>query len=183
MKGLGLLKKGMMLAVVFVLGIMTLCSCSKKNKEDEGYASFQNDYDNVLENFEVEGFEAVGEGELKYSCVRFPENEYFEEVEDLVDGEATKPVKKNLYYLNKEKSILIYISHMYLEEEHEKQMLTIDVPADEYSEVAIPYFEEFFMMYRHNMVSLKIISLKEKKIEHFNEIADNIFQSYASILK
>ena len=150
------------------------------------YSTFLKDYENVASKFELEGFEKVGDGELQHSCNIFPENSYFDDKNDMIDGDFNKPVKKNLYYWNKKEDILIYITHIYSYKPLEKHILTIDVPRDEIKATEIENvsgFYETFMSYHNTFVSLKVFYVgKEDGRSVLDESIDAI-TAYADILK
>lgn len=81
---------------------ITASSCTQKEKETSdknSYETFQKDYQNIADNFQLQGFKKTGDGEINNSCVAFPENSYFSEKKDMVDEDIMKPVKKNLFYI------------------------------------------------------------------------------------
>ncbi|MDD3746853.1 MAG: hypothetical protein PHD70_10325 [Anaerostipes sp.] len=163
----------------------TNVSCAKTAKKNT-YQIFQKDYQNIAENYKMKGFSKTGDGELQHSCVIFPENKYFKEKKDMVDDDFNQPVKKNLYYLNKDKSILIYITQMYSKKEVGKQLITSDIPMDEYKfSNGTTFFEEYYMSYHHTIVSFKVMNLgknTKKQISRTKSLTIDAIQAYTKIL-
>ena len=49
----------------------------------------------------------------------------------MIDGDALSPMKRKLYYYNSKEKMLIYITHIYMKQNMEKQLLTSDYPYEE----------------------------------------------------
>jgi hypothetical protein len=172
--------KGLLL---FIVCIAVGLFIANELRMESNYEDFLLDYQNIIDNFTVDGFSEIEDGEMQYSYAGFPENDYFSEVDDIVDQDFNKPVKKNIYYINDEKSILVYISHMYSREKLKKHMITLDIPSNECKNIDSLYFEEYYMTYDNTFVSLKIFSLKKSKQKNFNDVSIDIIQNYIKVLK
>lgn len=184
------MKKKILISIIFVLSTITLFACEKtssesKSKKTNAYQIFQQDYKNIVKNYKPDGFTSIKDREHSYSSTSFPENDYFNEKNDMVNDDAFKPCKRNLYYINKNNHVVLYITHMYVKTAMKKQWLTYDVPAQECSGENIPYFTEDFMTYRHTMVSFKTIYTgKDKKFKKETQnIASKAIQQYIKCLK
>jgi len=161
--------------------VITIAGTGCTSNTEQLYELFLDEYKQVAENFKPDDFEEFGEGELKHSCVGFPENDFFPEENDMVDDNMSNPTKKNLFYRSKDKSIVIYITHMYSEEKLNTRLITSDVPQEESNEKGIGYFEEYYMTYGHTYADLKIFRLKET--DGFHDTAIEVFQAYADALE
>ena len=184
--------------LICFLSIIFICfftsGCANKEIQDEAqkknntYETFEQDYKHIAENFNIKGFQKTGDGETNRSCVIFPENNYFEEKKDMIDDDINKSVKKNLFYIDKKRKVLVYITHMYLKKPIGKKLITADLPADEYKAdktLQLPYFEEYYFSYRNTLVSLKIMHVGESSdvTKKFSDITIQVFKEYVKLLK
>lgn len=186
--------------IIYLFSIISICffisGCAKKEELDKvqkgtknnTYKTFEQDYQYIAEKFKLKGFKKTGDGETKRSCIIFPENNYFEEKKDMIDEDFSEPVKKNLFYIDKKRKILIYITHMYLKKPIEKNLITADLPADEYKAnktLQLPYFEEYFFSYHNTLVSLKIMHIGDSSDvnKKFSDITIQAFKEYVKLLK
>lgn len=180
--------------LIYLFSIILICvsinGCTKKEQNQvkgKNYEMFQKDYQHVAKNFKMKNFKKTGDGETRNSCVVFPENDYFKEKKDMVNEDMMKPVKKNLFYINNKKNMMIYITHIYLEDSVEKRLMTVDLPANEYKadkKVQLPYFDEYYFCYHNTLVSLKIMRVgNSKKNSKFSDISNQAFSEYVKLLK
>ena len=117
------MKKKFILWIVVCVVIGLFCIlCVKSNEEKEAedsYAIFTEEYENISKNYSLDGFERVGKDNETFE-VAFPENEYFEEKEDLIDGNSSQPVRRTLYYKNEKDGLVLTITHLYSEKKRQK---------------------------------------------------------------
>lgn len=127
-------KKPPLTVLLCLIVCFTLTSCfNTKNKSEsvpDNYSLYSQYVDKVVKKFEPEGFEILNSTADIYSS-GFPENEYFEERDDLYDGNPLQPKNRKAIYLNSTNGILACMTFLYSEEELGKRMLTIDsLPAE-----------------------------------------------------
>lgn len=121
-------KKPPLTVLLCLIVCFTLTSCfNTKNKSEsvpDNYSLYSQYVDKVVKKFEPEGFEILNSTADIYSS-GFPENEYFEERDDLYDGNPLQPKNRKAIYLNSTNGILACMTFLYSEEELGKRMLTI----------------------------------------------------------
>lgn len=109
----------------------------------------------------------------------------------MIDGDWNKPVRRNLYYINEEKDILIYITHIYSYVPLEKHLLTMDEPEDQVKELLQKNksveglgFYEIYMSYRNTLASMKVFYVGDKENRFVNdEDALTALEAYTNILE
>ena len=115
----------------------------------------------------MKNFKEIGEGELQYSYVAFTKLKKFSEKNDMIDGDALSPMKRKLYYYNSKEKMLIYITHIYMKQNMEKQLLTSDYPYEEVKskyKLKVPFYSETYLCYRHTC-KFKSIFFEKQQIK------------------
>ena len=167
------LKKTPLTVLLCLIVCFTLTSCfNTKNKSEsvpDNYSLYSQYVDKVVKKFEPEGFEMLNSTADIYSS-GFPENEYFEERDDLYDGNPLQPKNRKAVYLNSTNGILACMTFLYSEEELGKRMLTIDsLPAEAVAtfqkedDINIQETYEMVLEDQHCIVLIYIISLVSLK--------------------
>lgn len=154
--------------------VETDCSVEDNNqavKEDknsdieEKYERFLEDYNMVLDNFKLDGFEEMGEEYRGTSYTMSDPCDVFPEEIDMIDDGSDRPVRMNVYYYNKKKKVLINVTHIFIATSMGNHRLTNDYPRDEMREagIEIPAYEDYYMCYNNTLVDLKTIYTGNKK--------------------
>ena len=151
--------------------------------------------DKVVKKFEPEGFEMLNSTADIYSS-GFPENEYFEERDDLYDGNPLQPKNRKAVYLNSTNGILACMTFLYSEEELGKRMLTIDsLPAEAVAtfqkedDINIQETYEMVLEDQHCIVLLKFVSTEslqsnqEQAVTRYRASVIDFFEEYTQFLK
>ena len=126
----------------------------------------------------------------------FPENEYFEERDDLYDGNPLQPKNRKAIYLNSTNGILACMTFLYSEEELGKRMLTIDsLPAEAVAtfqkedDINIQETYEMVLEDQHCIVLLKFVSTEslqsnqEQAVTRYRASVIDFFEEYTQFLK
>ena len=177
----------------------TLTSCfNTKNKSEsvpDNYSLYSQYVDKVVKKFEPEGFEILNSTADIYSS-GFPENEYFEERDDLYDGNPLQPKNRKAIYLNSTNGIRACMTFLYSEEELGKRMLTIDsLPAEAVAtfqkedDINIQETYEMVLEDQHCIVLLKFVSTEslqsnqEQAVTRYRASVIDFFEEYTQFLK
>ena len=169
-----------------------------KNKSEsvpDNYSLYSQYVDKVVKKFEPEGFEILNSTADIYSS-GFPENEYFEERDDLYDGNPLQPKNRKAIYLNSTNGILACMTFLYSEEELGKRMLTIDsLPAEAVAtfqkedDINIQETYEMVLEDQHCIVLLKFVSTEslqsnqEQAVTRYRASVIDFFEEYTQFLK
>ena len=193
------LKKPPLTVLLCLIVCFTLTSCfNTKNKSEsvpDNYSLYSQYVDKVVKKFEPEGFEMLNSTADIYSS-GFPENEYFEERDDLYDGNPLQPKNRKAVYLNSTNGILACMTFLYSEEELGKRMLTIDsLPAEAVAtfqkedDINIQETYEMVLEEQHCIVLLKFISTEslqsnqEQAVTRYRASVIDFFEEYTQFLK
>ena len=193
------LKKTPLTVLLCLIVCFTLTSCfNTKNKSEsvpDNYSLYSQYVDKVVKKFEPEGFEMLNSTADIYSS-GFPENEYFEERDDLYDGNPLQPKNRKAVYLNSTNGILACMTFLYSEEELGKRMLTIDsLPAEAVAtfqkedDINIQETYEMVLEDQHCIVLLKFISTEslqsnqEQAVTRYRASVIDFFEEYTQFLK
>ena len=192
--------KKMPLATLLCLVIcFALTSCSNTQNINESasdsYSLYSQYVDEIVKNFEPSGFEMLNSTADIYSA-GFPENEYFEEPDDLYDGDPLKPKNRKAVYFDSNDGILVCMTFLYSEEERGKRMLTIDsLPTEAIAafqnEKSINIQETYEMVLedQHCIMLLKFISTEplqsnqEQAVTNYRTSVIDFFEEYTQFLK
>ena len=152
---------------------------------EEKYEKFEKDYNKILENYKIDGFEELG-WEYRGPAITFSEpSKIFKEENDMINGDPNKPVRKNIYYYNRKDKVLINITHIFINTSIGNHLLSSDYPRQEFEDIDImvPIYNEHFMCYSNTLVSLKTIYTGKKKNFSIGNYYLNALKEYERVLE
>lgn len=192
-----ILKKTSLAVLLCLVICFALTSCLNIQSESplDGYSLYSQYVDEVVKKFEPEGFEMLNSTADIYSS-GFPENEYFDEQDDLYNGNPLQPKNRKAIYLNSTDGVLVCMTFLYSEEKLGKRMLTIDsLPAEAVAtfqkedDINIQETYEMVLEDQHCIMLLKFISTEslqsnqEQAVTSYRASVIEFFEEYTQFLK
>lgn len=104
----------------------TFASTEKANTcEEDPYNAYKEYVNKIEEEFAPQGFIRISEEDVYYSA-SFPENDYFDEQNDLYENDPLQPKARKLAFIDDNSQTAVWITFLFSENHLEKEYVTLD---------------------------------------------------------